>query len=83
MCQCVQERVERQRGWEQGVLQLVADMGLAWVGCWKWRRKWPGRDEGEGNVCKETPHWVLLPLPLTGCESLGKFPTLSGPLSHL
>lgn len=38
----------------------------------------------EGRVCKETPNWVPLPLPLTGGVTLGTSPNLSGPvLSHL
>lgn len=34
-------------------LQLIGDAGLAWVVCWEWRVKWPGKDE-EGRVCKES-----------------------------
>lgn len=67
-------------GLEAGSLQLTGDAGLAWVVCWEWRVKWPGRDEGEGWVCKESLNWIPLPLPLSGRVTLGKSPNLSGPV---
>lgn len=51
--------VERQRGSKR-----ICDTDLVGVECWEYRVKWPGRNEEEGRVCRETRNWAPLPLPL-------------------